>query len=67
MKAGRGELTLFTSSSSFINCSSDLSLPESVVKEDSVSMEGDSERLSSSLLELVPGGVLLSTALVFCL
>ncbi len=67
MKAGRGELTLLTSSSSFNNCSSDLSLPESVVMEDSVSIERDSERLSSSLLELVPVGVLLSTALVFCL
>ena len=66
MNAGRGELTLFTSSNSFISCSSDLSLPESVVREDSVSIEEESERLPSSL-EWLPVGVLLSTALVFCL
>ena len=67
MKAGRGELTLFTSSSCFMSCSSDLSLPESVVREASVSIAEVPEQLSSSLLPSIPGGVLLSMALVFCL
>ena len=69
MKAGSGELTLFTSSSCFISCSSDLSLPESVVRDASVSIEEVPEQLSSSLLlfDSLPGGVLLSRALVFCL
>ncbi len=67
MKAGSGELTLFTSSSCFISGSSDLSLPESVVRDSSVSIEEVPEQLSSSLFDSLPGRVLLSRALVFCL
>ena len=67
MKAGSGELTLLTSSSCFISCSSDLSLPESVVRDASVSIEEVPEQLSSSLFDSLPGEVLLSRALVFCL
>ncbi len=69
MKAGRGELTLLTSSSCFISCSSDFSLSEPVVRDASVSIEEESEQSLSPLLlfEPLPGGVLLSTALVLCL
>ncbi len=65
MNSGRGELTLFTSASCFIKISSVFSFPDTVVTAESVSIDEDSERLPSVLLEL--GGVLLSRALVFCL
>jgi hypothetical protein len=64
MNSGRGELTLFTSSSFFISASSLFPSPEAVVIVDSVYIDEESEQLPSVSLG---GGVLLSTALVFCL
>ena len=65
INAGRGELTLFTSASCCIKISSVCSFSDTVVTAGSVSMADDSDWLPSVLLEV--GGVLLSTALVFCL
>ncbi len=47
MNSGRGELTLFTSSSFFIRAMSLLPSPEAVVIVDSVSIEEESEQLPS--------------------
>jgi hypothetical protein len=47
MNSGRGELTLFTSSSFFIRATSLFPSPEAVVIVDSVSIEEESEQLPS--------------------